>query len=103
MATKRIEIKLDDKGDIQIFNNDELKHTIKVDDNEITGQIILDTLNAKIDDEFELIEIQDDSNNKRYKQYQMIYDLYKDIIGSIKTKENEWFTGADTNKYEELK
>lgn len=100
MEDKKIKITLETDGRIIFYNNDVIKKTIANDCNEMSGQDILDILDAKLGDTYALEPIQDEDKNARYKVYKMLYELFDGIIEKIVTNEKEISFDADTREME---
>ena len=79
-----IEIKLSDDETIQILNNGDIKHTIEKECNEISAEILFQTLCIEQDSIVNIIPMdKSKENNPRFKAYSFIWELYNDIITGI--------------------
>ena len=98
MEEKIIKITLEQDDKILFYNNGNIKKTIDKNCNEISGQDILDILDANLNDSFKLEPIQVDSKSSRYKVYEMIYELFKGIIEKLVTNEKDFTFDVDVNE-----
>ena len=102
MEKKKIKITLESDGKILLYNNGVVKKTIDKDCNEISGNDIMDLLDAKLNDSFEMEPIQEEDKNSRYKVYKMIHELIKGIVDKIVTEETEFTFDVDATEKKPL-